>query len=207
MLGTRKLRQTGPKGVDISGARNHRERIVCSLACDYINRLESAKGQGSTPLEIGKQVQTDWLLNLKEPSPKRKGIELIDTEPRTGVSGLKEWSLRGMPRYDALLEIVGVEVWIELQSSDYKTFPKAVQHRAQMIGFAVVIDHYNKNDMYCKIIGKGLTSMSNVNEPLGIVFIWTVDEAQQAHNKEEYWSYCHIIQLYRDLCEKVKNTF
>jgi hypothetical protein len=100
--------------------------VVKGLAQRYFSRLATAKGKYDAKA-AGTHAQREWLADIAA-----AGGIAIKGEPRTGVDSAGG----GQSRYDVLFTLAQMDIYVEVQSSDYGTGHKPVQEQGQVIGFA-----------------------------------------------------------------------
>lgn len=123
------------------------DEIVIGLAQDYANRLAKALGDGLDNMSAGTAAASECSVGKKL---RECEIRIVPGEPITGVTGLRG----GQTRFDKLVLVGGIELWIEFQSSDYGGARKDAQLQGQLIALGESIVTESPRAFFYKILGK-----------------------------------------------------
>ena len=117
---------------------------IKQIARAYARGLTSAKSEfPMDPKAAGRRAQ-----EVLERAIMAQGGRAFQSEPITGVTARRG----GQSRYDAVFNLKGTDIYIEVQSSGYHHGHKLVQLRGQVIGLAEV-SRTGIPARYYKIIG------------------------------------------------------
>src|ERR1035438_9161119 len=120
------------------------DQSITLRARDYFARLLAARLRCDDPKTAGSQAQKDWIANI----PLRDGTS-IQLEPRTGVDAAGG----GQSRFEVLFT-QGIDVYVEVQATEYHTGHKPVQAQGRLLGFAHASSGSGIPARYYKVIGQ-----------------------------------------------------
>jgi hypothetical protein len=145
---------------------DHVDQTIKLLANDYFRRLEVAKAKCKDAMWAGTVAQNEWLTDISS-----RGGTRIKAEPRTGVDS----GGGGMSCYDVLFSLSGMDIYVEVQASEYNVGHKPIQAQGQVLGFAHVSAGVGVPARYYKIFGKPRK-----------ICRWSRRETQKALTKADY---------------------
>jgi len=144
------------------------DQFVISLADNYARLFNSAINTKADHKLAGIEAAKKCSAG---PAFDKLEISLAPGEPITGVTGLRG----GQTRFDKLYFIGGVEVWLELQSSDYGGSRKDAQLQGQIIALGESIATDSSAAFFYKVLAKERK-----------IFRWSQKEAEAAVQTGNY---------------------
>jgi len=146
---------------------DHIDSRIREMARDYQSRLAAARSAfPNDAMTAGNKAQTDWIADVR-----LRGATQIKAEPRTGVDSAGG----GQSRYDVVFNLMGTDIYLEVQATGYASGHKPVQEQGQLIGFAHVSTGVGVIARYYKIFG-------NPRQ----IYRWSRRAAQGALSKADY---------------------
>ncbi len=127
-------------------SQDHVDHLIELLARDYFARLAAARTKYiDNPKTAGNQAQKEWIADIAA-----RGGTRIKTNPRTGV----DTGRGGQSQFDVLVNLAGLDVYLEVQAPGVDKGYKLVQAQGQLVGFAHVSAGAGVPARYYKIVGQ-----------------------------------------------------
>ena len=138
------------------------DNVIIELAKSYRRAVRGARNHCSDPKRVGREAEKNWI----ESRLLERVAGIVDRSAITTVNGMGG----GQTNFDAILDIRGREVWIELQTSDYGGPRKNAQLHGQLIGFGFAGVNPHADAVFYKIMADK-------------VYKWTRKDALRAAGK------------------------